>query len=229
MNLICAAHYCLSDISEVAIVMHGKSDDEFCIASRGTKVRKMHSSRRDTFRPINEFPLAKIFPDGNIVITNPNHRPRSDSKVAADAKFEEKTALVYYYPGANPEILDYYVSKGYKGIIVAGTGFGHVSTNKEHVKKDWLAAIKRVAEKKVFVGMVTQTLYGITDPLVYSPGRLLQEAGAVYLKDILPEVAYAKLGWVLGQTKALSKVKELMLKNVANEFNERIEPETFLY
>lgn len=229
MNLICAAHYCLSDIAEVAIVMHGKSDDEHCIASRGAKVRKMHSSRRDTFRPINEFPLAQIFPDGNIVITNPNHKQRSTGKVTADAKFEEKTALVYYYPGANPEILDYYVSKGYKGIIIAGTGFGHVSTNKEHSKKTWLDTIKRTVEKKVFVGIVTQTLYGTTDPLVYSPGRLLQEAGAVYLKDMLPETAYVKLGWALGHTKSLQKVKELMLANVAGEFVERIEPETFLY
>ncbi|MFH1424396.1 MAG: Glu-tRNA(Gln) amidotransferase subunit GatD, partial [archaeon] len=64
-NLLCAAHYCLSDIAEVAIVMHGNTNDTYCIASRGTKVRKMHSSRRDAFRPINEAPLAKIFPDGN--------------------------------------------------------------------------------------------------------------------------------------------------------------------
>ncbi len=229
MNLVCAAHYCLSDIAEVAIVMHGKTDDEHCIASRGTKVRKMHSSRRDTFRPINEFPLAKIFPDGNLVITNPNHKQRSDGKVIFDGKFEEKTALVYYYPGANPDILDYYASKGYKGIIIAGTGFGHVSTNKEHKKTEWLSAIKKVVEKKVFVGMTTQAFYGGTDQLVYSAGRLLEEAGAVYLKDMLPETSYIKLGWVLGHTKALSKVKELMLKNVAGEFVERIEPETFLY
>ncbi len=229
MNLICAAHYCLSDIAEVAIVMHGKTDDEFSIASRGTKVRKMHSSRRDTFRPINEFPLAKIFPDGSIVITNPKHRTCSDSKVEADTKFEEKTALIYYYPGASPEILDYYVSKDYKGIIIAGTGFGHVSTNPLKEENKWLPSIKKAVEKGVFVGITTQTLYGETDPLVYSAGRLIQEAGAVYLKDMLPEVAYVKLGWVLGQTKALSKIKELMLTNVANEFTERIEPETFLY
>ncbi len=229
MNLVCAAHYCLSDIAEVAIVMHGKTDDEHCIASRGTKVRKMHSSRRDTFRPINEFPLAKIFPDGNLVITNPNHKQRSGGKVIFDGKFEEKTALVYYYPGANPDILDYYASKGYKGIIIAGTGFGHVSTNKEHKKTEWLSAIKKVVEKKVFVGMTTQAFYGGTDQLVYSAGRLLEEAGAVYLKDMLPETSYIKLGWVLGHTKALQKVKELMLTNVAGEFVERIEPETFLY
>ena len=229
MNLVCAAHYCLSEIAEVAVVMHGKTDDEYCIASRGTKVRKMHSSRRDTFRPINEFPLAKIFPDGNIVIINPKHKTRSNSKVEADAKFDEKVALIYYYPGALPEILDYYVSKDYKGIIIAGTGFGHVSTNPLKEENKWLNSIKKAIEGKVFVGITTQTLYGGTDPLVYSAGRLIQEAGAVYLKDLLPEVAYVKLGLVLGKTKALSKIKELMLTNIANEFAERIEPETFLY
>ncbi len=229
MNLVCGAHYALSDIAEVAIVMHGSTEDKYCIANRGTKVRKMHSSRRDTFRPINEFPLAKIWPDGNIIIENSNHNTRSDSKVELDTKFEEKVALVYSYPGSNPKVLEYYLEQGYKGVILAGTGFGHVSTQPLHKKFSWIPVIKNAINKGMFIGMTTQTLYGKTDPCVYSAGRLLMDAGVVYLKDLLPETAYVKLGWVLGHTKNLENAREMMLTNYANEFNERIDPKTFLY
>ena len=229
MNLVCAAHYCLSDIAEVAIVMHGKSDDDYCIASRGTKVRKMHTSRRDTFRPINDLPLAKIFPDGNLVVTNTNHKKRTLGKVEADTKFENKTALIYYYPGLSPDILDYYVKQKYKGVIIAGTGFGHVLTQKENKKMEWLSHIKDAVGSGMFVGMASQAIYGTTDPLVYSSARNLQDAGVVYLKDMLAETAYVKLGCVLAHHKSPEEIKKQMLTNIAGEFNERIEPQSFLY
>ncbi|MFH1450714.1 MAG: Glu-tRNA(Gln) amidotransferase subunit GatD [archaeon] len=225
-NLLCATHYALSDIAEVSIVMHGTSDDEYCIATRGTKVRKMHSSRRDAFRPVNDGPLAKIFPDGNIIIENTEHNARYEGKVELDDKFEEKVALIYQYPGSLPDVLDYYVSKGYKGIIIAGTGFGHVATQPLDKKKSWIPNIKSAVKKGVFVGVTTQTLYGTTDPYVYSAGRLMQDAGAVFLKDLLPETAYVKLGWVLGHKNW--DVKSRMLENIAGEFNERIDPKAFL-
>jgi glutamyl-tRNA(Gln) amidotransferase subunit D len=225
-NLLCAAHYCLSDIAEVSIVMHGTSDDDYCIASRGAKVRKMHSSRRDAFRPINDSPLAKVFPDGNLIIENTDHNSRSSGKVELDNKFEEKTALLYSYPGAKPEILDSLVSKGYKGVVIAGTGFGHVVTQPIDKKNSWLPSIKKAVNKGVFVGITTQTFYGTTDPYVYAAGRLMQDAGAVFLKDMLPETAYVKLGWVLGHKNWNAKDK--MLENIAGEMAEKINPKAFL-
>jgi len=225
-NLLCAAHYCLSDIAEVSIVMHGTSNDEYCIVNRGTKVRKMHSSRRDAFRPINEGPFAKVFPDGNVIIENTDHNNRTDGKVEVDAKFEEKVALVQYYPGASPEILDFYINKGYKGVIIVGTGFGHVSTQPLDKKSSWLPSIKKAVDKGIFVGITTQTLYGTTDPYVYAAGRMMLDAGAVFLKDMLPETAYVKLGWVLGHNNW--NVKEKMLENIAGEMSERIDPKAFL-
>lgn len=225
-NLLCAAHYCLSDIAEVAIVMHGTTNDDYCIATRGTKVRKMHSSRRDAFRPINEGPLAKVFPDGNVIIENTSHSQRSDGKVQVDDSFEEKVALIYAYPGAKPELLEHYISKGYKGIIIAGTGFGHVSTSPLDKKNSWLPAIKKAADKGIFIGITTQTLYGTTDPYVYAAGRLMLDAGCTFLKDMLPETAYVKLGWVLGHKGW--KAKEKMLENISGEISERIDPKAFL-
>src|SRR3989338_6922444 len=63
LNLICAARAAASEIAEVMLVGHANSSDDYCYALLGSKVRKMHTSRRDTFRPINTEPLAKVFPD----------------------------------------------------------------------------------------------------------------------------------------------------------------------
>jgi len=226
MNLICSAHAAISNIAEVGVCMHGTTNDDYCNFIRGTKVRKMHSTRRDAFRSINEMPLAKIWPDGRIETTNKNHRNRSDEKVVADVKFEPKIALLKTYPGSEPEILEFLVKKGYKGFVLEGTGLGHVPTFAE---KSWLPAIKKLIKDGIPVVVATQTIYGRINPNVYTNLRkLYHEAKAIPAEDMLPETAYVKLGYVLGHAKDLDKVRELMLTNLAGEITERSEIETFL-
>ncbi len=221
-NLICAAHYCLSDINQVAVVMHGTSEDTYCIASPGTKVRKMHTSQRDSFRPINTLPLAKIWPDGKI--EKLKTIPTTSTKF--NPNFSSKIALVKFIAGVGPEIFDYYVSKGCKGIIVEGTGLGHLPVSCKHT---WIPSLKKAIKSGVFVGMTTQCLYGSANPHVYTNLRLVADTGVTYLKDMLPEAAFVKLGCTLARTKKLSDVKKLMLQNWTGEISERIEEGTFLY
>jgi glutamyl-tRNA(Gln) amidotransferase subunit D len=229
MNLICAAHYCKSNIAEVAIVMHGNSADNFCIANRGVNTRKMHTSRRDAFRPINELPLAKIWPDGKIEVLNKLIRQRNDKeRVRADLDFEPRIALLKFFPGANPEILGHFIDKGYKGIIIEAAGLGQVATDPLN-KKNWVPTIKEAIDKGVFIGFAPQCLYGRLDPYVYSAGRRLLDTGAVHLGSMLAETALVKLGCVLAHTKSKAEVKDLMLKNVAGEIVEKISPESYLY
>src|SRR3989338_4144672 len=59
LNLQCAALAAISDIAEVMLVGHATTNDDFCYAMPGTKVRKLHSSRRDAFRVVNAKPFAK--------------------------------------------------------------------------------------------------------------------------------------------------------------------------
>ncbi len=226
LNLACAGRAALSDIAEVMLVGHATTNDDYCIAIRGTKARKMHASRRDTFRPINDLPLAKIYTDRIEALQD--YKKRNDNlKVKADTKFEENVALIKYYPGAKPDILEFYAEKGYKGIIIEATGLGHVAT--EESRNNWLPAIKECIRKGIIICFAAQTIYGRLDPYVYSPGRKLAEAGVIFLEDMLPETAYVKLGWVLGHTSYPAKVKEMMLENYAGEINKRIDEESFLY
>jgi len=226
MNLICAARVAVSDIAEVGICMHGEPSDTYCLFLRGTKVRKMHTSRRDAFRPINDLPLAKVWPDGRLDKINPDQKKRSGGKVEADIKFEPDIAILKAYPGSDPGVIDYHIRKGVKGFVIEGTGLGHVPT---FAKKSWIATIKKHSESIPFV-VAPQTLYGRVNPDVYTNLRMLfHDARAIPGEDMLPETAYVKLGWVLGHTKVMEKIREMMLTNYAGEITSRSLPETFLY
>lgn len=215
LNLIHAAKTASdSDIAEVMVCMFGPTSDEYGLLHRGTRVRKMHSSYRSTFRTIGDIPLAmvdrqKITP----LRTDYNHR-RSDCKATITPVFEERVSLLYYYPNMSPDIIDAMIDLGYKGIVIAGTGLGHVN-------KLLYPAIKRAAEKGVAIYMTVQTLWGYVNMFVYDTGRDLMTMGIIPAENMLPEVAYIKLGWALGQTSDLEKVKEIMLTPICSEITER--------
>lgn len=234
MNIICSVHASVGDIGEVGICMHGKLDDSYCLFIRGTKVRKMHTSRRDAFRPINDLPLAKVWPNGRMEKVNGNFRRRDNKKkVRLDLKFEPKVAILKAYPGSEPGTIDYLAKKGYRGFVIEGTGLGHVPTL---AKKSWIETIKRHAGNGIPFVITAQTLYGRINPNVYTNLRMLyHDAGAIPGEDMLTETAYVKLGWVLGHPmpknpeKRIAKVRDIMLTNYAGEMTRRSLPQTFLY
>src|SRR3989339_760242 len=197
LNLQCATTAVISDIAEVMIVGHATTNDDYCYA----------------------MPDAKIIP-GQITRISGYHL-RSKGKVQLDLKFEEKVALLKFYPGQDPEILDYYFEKGYKGIVIEMFGLGQAAT--KEARLGWTKKLKEMTEKGMIICATTQTIYGRIDPLVYSAGRELYHTGIIYLEDMISETAFVKLGWVLGKTNDPKEVKELMLKSIAGELNYRLE------
>ena len=203
-----------SDIAEVMVCMFGPTSDEYGLLHRGTRVRKMHSSYRSTFRTIGDVPIAMVTRDKITPIVNNYNRRRTDKRVEIYPYFEEKVYLIYYYPNMQPDIIDSLVDNGYRGIVIAGTGLGHVN-------KPLYPAIERAVKKGVAIYMTVQTLWGYVHMFVYDTGRDLMSKGIIPAENMLPEVAYIKLGWALGQTEDLSKVKDLMLTPIAGEITER--------
>lgn len=224
LNLRCAAVAAISDIAEVMLVGHANSEDEFCYAMPGTKVRKMHTSRRDAFKIVNSGPFAKVYPDKIELISSEYNLRNEKKKPKSDVKFEEKIALVKFFPGQDPDILDYYVKNKYKGIVLEIAGIGHVATNRARL--GWTKKLKEVQDKGLIVCVAPQTIFGRLDLLVYSNGRELLATGVIPLGDMLSETAFVKLGWVLGHpewAKDKENVKKKMLENFAHELNPRLE------
>ncbi|MBK6963287.1 MAG: Glu-tRNA(Gln) amidotransferase subunit GatD [Bacteroidales bacterium] len=202
------------DIAEVMVCMFGPTSDEYGFLHRGTRVRKMHSSYRSTFRTIGDTPLATVTRKGVVPIKQDYKPRRKDKNVTILPYFEEKVAIVYYYPNMQPDIIDSLVTNGYKGIVIAGTGLGHVN-------KPLYPAIERAHAAGVHIYMTVQTLWGYVHMFVYDTGRDLMAKGIIPAENMLPEVAYIKLGWALGQTNDPEEVRRLMLTPVNDETTPR--------
>ena len=202
-------------LAEVVVVMHeGLSDTRFAIHA-GPRVRKMHSSRRDAFASRNGPPLGR-FEDGRIAWLGVP-RPRAPGPAVVDGPIDPRAALVWSYPGLTGEAVARHTA-GARGVILAGTGLGHVPSG-------LLPWVRSATAAGTVVAMTTQCLEGNADPYVYATGRDLLRAGTVYLHDLLPETAYAKLVWALGHAPDRDGVVRLLLEDRAGEFSARHPPD----
>ena len=215
LNLIHAVRSAAyGDIAEVQICMFGPTSDRYGLLHRGTRTRKMHSSYRNTFRTIGDIPLAVVSRDSFTYINRDFTRRDRTRKVSIDAVYNDRTTILYYYPGMSPDLVDALVEKGYRGIVIAGTGLGHVN-------KPLYPALTRAVAANVHVVMTVQTLWGYAQMYVYDTGRDLMDLGVVPLENMLPETALMKLSWVLGHTDDHAEVTRLMRLPVSHEITER--------
>ncbi|UCG26682.1 MAG: Glu-tRNA(Gln) amidotransferase subunit GatD [Bacteroidales bacterium] len=215
LNLIHAAYAAgHGDIAETLVCMFGPTSDEYGFLHRGTRVRKMHSSYRSTFRTIGDTPVATVRRDRITHIKEDYNHRRIDRKVKILPFFSEKVTMLFYYPHMKPDILINMIEMGYKGIIIVGTGLGHVN-------KELYPAIELAAEKNVSVFMTLQTIWGYVHMFVYDTGRDIMAKGVIPAANMLPEVAFIKLGWALGQTEDPQELKKIMLTPINDEITMR--------
>lgn len=218
LNLIASVTVATSDIAEVCVVMHGSMSDDFCFVHRGVRVRKCHTSRRDAFLSINDLPIA-VVRGRKLEKLREDYRRVREGGVTLRTKLEKRVALVKVYPGAGPELLEPLIERC-RGIVLEGTGLGHAP-------EGMFPAIKKAIDAGIVVVMTSQCLWGRVNMEVYSTGRDLLRLGVIPLEDMLPEVAYVKLMWALGQTTERSEVVKLMRTNLVGEISERSSWETF--
>ena len=197
-------------LNGIYLAMHSSIEDNEVSIHGGTRVRKNHTSRRDAFQSIGVEPIA-IVNQGNVTINNEFNDNRD--KFTPKINFDENVSLLKFHPGFNPKIIDTIIDSGAKGIILEGTGLGHVNSKCNN-------AIKKAINKGMFVGMTSQCLNGRIKMTVYSAGRDLLKLGVVPLEDMLPESALVKLMWAYGNYKD-EEIQDIMTANIAGEFTER--------
>jgi len=214
-NLIGAVKAATSaPFAEVVVAMHETVSDKSTVFHRGTKVRKCHTSRRDTFKSVNATPLARIENEDMRMLVEDYRKRNPSRKLKLKPNFDERGALVKFYPGLNPGIIEWYVDQGYRGIILEGTGLGHVGNH-------CFSAIRKAVEAGVVVAMTSQCIWGRLGMNVYDTGRDLLAMGVLPLEDMLPETALVKLMWVFGQTANVEEAKALLATNIAHEISPR--------
>jgi len=201
MNAVCAAAAATSDLGEVAVVMHATSNDDTCAIHRGTRVRKMHTSRRDAFRSLGTGIIGSVEYPSRKVTLAPEAIHRGTRNLALHDRLDPHCALVQFFPGMSPDLLNAF--EGYHGLVIAGTGLGHTSTA-------LIPKLKRLADAGTLVVMTSQCMHGRVCDRVYDTGRDLLAAGVIEGGDMLPEAALVKMMWVLGNEKDKRKAEARM-------------------
>ncbi len=233
MNLICAAEFIVkTDFAGVCICMHEKMDDKNSAIMPACKTRKLHSSRRDAFKVVNDSVIARVDYEGRKISFVKKDYAKKDRKRQLIVKpdMEEKVGLLKIHINMFPEQFSFF--EGYKGLIIEGTGLGHtpgqVPNEICNIHKKIYPAIKKVIGSGCIVVMTTQCLFGRVQMHVYSKGTDLANLGIISGEDMLAETALVKLAWLLGNYKDKEEIKRLVGANLRGEINTRIEPEQYL-
>ncbi len=223
LNILNAAYLAKEGpIAQVGVCMHATTSDNYAYFHSGTKVRKMHTSSRAAFKSINTVPLAKVDFSKELIEPAETYKKRDAQKLKFDNRINDNVALVYAYPGMKPKVLDSLAD--YDGVVLVGTGLGHVSTDPFKVPhvQSVLPEIKALSDSGIPIVMSSQCIHGRINLNVYTAGRLLQDAGVIGSDaDWTPEAAYTKLCWVLGHQKEMKKIAEEMMTPVAGEISSR--------
>jgi len=211
LNLIAAVRFLVeTDVTGVFVVMHNTSSDDEIACHWATRVRKNHTSKRNAFQTIGGSP-AFIIQDNRIEKNKLFNLPKVE--YSPKIKFDNRVALVKYYPGFEPKIMGYTISSGYKAIIFEGTGLGHVG-------KIMYDAIEKAKKKGMFVGMTSQCIDGMVSMTVYDSGRDLLNLGVIPLGNMIPETALVKAMWALANSKDSAEMNKIMKENIALEFSD---------
>ena len=175
MNLVSAAYFIAnSTFKGVGICMHDASSDERCVILPATKTKKLHTSRRDAFKPVNAQPIAYVgYAKKHIEFVHGYHPP-APGTLALKEGFEEKVAMVKTYPNMRPDLINGLIEKRYKGMVLEGSGIGQAPTNvKEHEPN--YKALKQFIHQGGIVVLTSNCIFGEVHPYIYKNCRRLQD------------------------------------------------------
>lgn len=223
MNLACATVFLASqEFKGVGVCMHESTDDEACIIIPGTAARKMHSSRRDAFKPINRGPWARVdYAKRSVSLLE--RVPMFDQQAKVPAKlplFKEDLKVGMLYSRPQMFLEEFKAYEQFDGLVLVGSGLGHFPiTDFDEFTKSHLAIREEIGElcKKMPVALAVQTIYGRVHLNVYAPQRVLQKLGVLgHLSTMTPETSFVKLSWLLSNYDK-EKVRELFMKDFVGE------------
>ncbi|MEM2142279.1 MAG: Glu-tRNA(Gln) amidotransferase subunit GatD [Candidatus Thorarchaeota archaeon] len=203
-----------ADAAEVMLCMHSGPSDSSVYAHRATRVKKLHTSRRDAFRSIDSLPLFRATATEIEELSVPLLRRDSSRKVRAKTRFDDSVLLIKSFPGLRESLIKHAVEAGYKGLVIEGTGLGHVPSR-------LLPSVKSAIDSGLVVALTSQCIWGRVNLNVYRTGVELLELGAVPCGNMLSETALVKMMWLLANTSDSEEVAQKMPIPLVGEINSR--------
>ena len=219
------------ELSDAVVVsMHTTSDDGACSIHAATGVRKLHSSRRDAFRPVNTMPLATVHIDNSDVSLNLGHHYeearstiQSRSATSVASRFDENIVIRQMIAGpwlTTQEIHDA-VGSNVDALVIHGTGLGHLPIeNPNNDAPQNIELHDALAQLNIPALVVNQCIHGPVNMNVYSKGRIQQDIGLLgHGLTSSPEAAIVKLHFALSNDM---DVASTMAENLFGEQQQTI-------
>jgi len=169
-------------------------NDELNLAEEVTKTHSMHL---DAFKSPNFGPVGIV--DNNIALF---YKDTIIKQNILTETYEEKVALIKCCVGMNSDILEFYIDKGYKGIVIEALGRGNVPP-------DMVEGVAKAIKNNIVVVIVSRCFQGrVLDSYGYhGGGRELRDIGVIFGDNLPGQKARIKLMLALGVTKDIQEIK----------------------
>ena len=208
------------------VILHAKSSDGKCAVLPGCASRKYHSSRRDSFKSINQGPLAHIIINKKEISIKMSEFEPFEARFEASTPslFDEKIKIAEFISGPHlqPSLVESAIKLDFNALLFHGTGLGHLPI--ANPEDDSVENIKLRTVLDDFCGgggvavVVAQTIHGPINMDVYSKGRQQQKIGIIGHKSLCPPgSSLVKLHYLLSQGKGREVVLNGWEENLVGE------------
>jgi len=219
------------ELSDAVVVsMHRTSDDGACSIHAATGVRKLHSSRRDAFRPVNTMPLATIQIENTMVDLQLEHhyqdarstiQPRATTLKATRYNEDIVIRQMIAGPWLSTKEIEDAVSSGVDALVIHGTGLGHLPIEDPNNDAPQNIELRDALQQlKIPALVVNQCIHGPVNMNVYSKGRIQQGIGLLgHGLTSSPDAAVVKLHFALSNNMDIA---DAMAENLLGEQQQTI-------
>ena len=155
----------------------------------GTRAVKTRTMSFDAFDSVNRSPAGTIDSEG-VHFLRPQ---RVEEKYKLRPEVDNRVFLLKLYPGTQPDVMDYVLQAGYRGLVIEAFGLGGL----HYIRRNLVDKLHMLRENGVRVLVVTQCMYEKADLSIYEVGNQMLKADVISGMDMTTEAAVTKMMWAL--------------------------------
>lgn len=184
VNLSCALEAACQGVPGVYVCFHHK-------LILGTRAVKTRTTSFDAFESVNRAPAGHVDAEG----VHFDHPQPMKEPYHLRARVEPRVFLLKLVPGTQPDVLDFVLHAGYRGLVIEAFGLGGL----HYIRRNLVEKLRMLRHAGVRVLVVTQCMYEKADLSIYEVGMQMLRSDVLSGMDMTTEAAVTKMMWALAQ------------------------------